>query len=117
MGNPRAERVGRKILQEVSNLVEFELNDPRLELATFTDVEMTPDLKIARISFSKIGSEEQRLACGEGLAGAAGFLRREIGRRLRLKYIPELRFEMDRSLDLADKIARLTRAESDDVGE
>ena len=117
MGNPRAERVGRQILQEVSNLVEFELNDPRLELATFTDVEMTPDLKIARISFSKIGSEEQRLACGEGLVGAAGFLRREIGRRLRLKYIPELRFEIDRSLDLADKIARLTRADSDDVGE
>lgn len=114
MGNPRAERVGRQILQEVSNLVEFELGDPRLELATFTDVEMTPDLKIARIRFSKIGNEEDRVACGEGLKRAAGFLRRELGRRLRLKYVPELRFEIDRSLDLADNIAKLTTDIPDD---
>jgi ribosome-binding factor A len=114
MGNPRAERVGRQILQEVSNLVEFELNDPRLELATFTDVEMTPDLKIARIRFSKIGNDEDRVVCGEGLKRAAGFLRREIGRRLRLKYVPELRFEIDRSLDLADNIAKLTASTPED---
>lgn len=114
MSNPRAERVGRQILQEISNLVEFESKDPRLYMATFTEVEMTPDLRIARVRFSKLGTEAEREECRVGLERAAGFLRREIGRRLRLKYVPELRFEIDRSLDLADRITRLVEDGRDD---
>jgi ribosome-binding factor A len=106
MGSQRQQRVARQILQEISTIVET-LNDPRLVLVTFTEVRMTPDLRNARVFFSCLGDDEHRKRCEEGLAHASGVLRRELGRRLPLRWVPALRFEFDDSYQRAERINRL----------
>ncbi len=107
MASQRAERVGRQILQEVSKIVESEVRDPRLNLVTFTDAKMTPDLRQARVYFSSLDGVEARDEAATALGKASGFIRRELARRLKLRHVPELRFSPDDSLDLADRIGQL----------
>ena len=107
MASQRQQRVGRQVLQEISTIVESELRDPRLGLVTFTEVRMSPDLRNARVFFSCLGDDEHRKRVEEGLAHAAGMLRRELGRRLPLRFVPALRFEFDDSLQRAERINRL----------
>lgn len=121
MTTQRAQRVGRQLLQEISTIVEKDLGDPRPRMATFTGVSMSPDLRHACIRFSCLGDESERLLCSEGLRNARGYLRREVSRRLGLRFSPELRFEFDDSLERADRIDRLLaqgsrREAPDDVG-
>ena len=111
----RPERVSRQILQEVSTLVECDLGDPRLELVTFTGARMSPDLRVAWIYYSRMpgtGTSDaddaaEREECERALEHATGLLKREVGRRLRLRYVPDLRFRYDDSLDRADRISKL----------
>ncbi len=110
MPTQRQRRVGKQLLQEISTIVEFELADPRLALVTFTDVTISPDLRNARVYFSCLGGAAERERCLAGLAHARSLLRRELGRRLRLRYVPELRFEFDDSFERANRIDRLLRA-------
>ncbi len=110
MASERARRVGRQVLQEISTIVEFEVKDPRLSMVTFTDVRMSADLRYARVRFSCLDPQRTRAECEAALSRAAGFLRREIGRRLRLRYVPALRFEYDDSSARAERIARLLGA-------
>ena len=116
MSSQRAERVGRQILQEVSAIAEEELADPRLRLLTFTDTHMSPDLRLARISFSSLGGDEARRQALAALERATGLIRRELGRRLSLRYVPELRFELDDSLDVAHRISELAGAKGGSGG-
>ena len=88
-------------------IVESELNDPRLVLVTFTEVRLTADLRTARVFFSCLGDDRQRKRCEEALKHAAGMLRRELGRRLSLRFVPALHFEFDDSLQRAERINRL----------
>jgi ribosome-binding factor A len=111
MSSQRAERVARQVLQEVSAIVEHDLKDPRIGMVTFTMVRMGPDLRTAHVYFSCLDGEAARRSCEEGLAHAKSYLRREVGRRLRLRYAPELRFEFDDSLDRAERITRLLDAD------
>ena len=113
MSSQRQQRVGRQILQEISTIVESELNDPRLVLVTFTEVRMSPDLRNAHVFFSCLGDDAQRKRCEEGLVHAAGMLRRELGRRLPLRFVPALRFELDDTLQRAERINRLLRSGGD----
>lgn len=87
--------------------MEFDLSDPRLGLVTLTAARMSSDLRVAWISFSTLGDEQSVDECHQALRSASGYLRREIGRRLRLKYVPEVRFEIDESIDRAERISRL----------
>ncbi len=107
MANQRPQRVAREILHETSKIVEFDLGDPRLGMVTLTAARMSPDLRVAWISFSTLGDEQSRSDCYQALRSASGYLRREIGRRLRLKYVPDIRFELDESIDQAERISRL----------
>ena len=115
MPSQRPERVSRQILQEVSDLVERDLADPRLALVTFTEARMSPDLRVAWIYYSCMPQpgenaadpDVQREECERALEHAAGLLKREVGRRLRLRYVPDLRFRYDDSLERADRIAKL----------
>ena len=91
-------------------MVETELADPRIGLVTFTGATMSPDLRQARIYYSALGDEEAKRRAADGLARATGYLRREIGRRLGLRFSPTLSFEPDRSLERADRIERLLRS-------
>ena len=107
MTSTRTARVARQIQQELSQILEEQLKDPRVGMVTLTAVQMTPDLRIARVHFSRLGAAEDREQAKAALEHAAGFLRRELGQRLRLRYLPELRFFIDDSLDRYDRISEL----------
>ena len=93
----RAEKVAEEIRREVSLIVQEDLRDPRLGFVTITRTELTPDLRFARIFFSVYGDESQWKFTQEGLDHAAGFIRRLIGERLGLRYVPEIAFNKDHS--------------------
>jgi ribosome-binding factor A len=109
----RIERVNHLIRQEVSQLLQRQVKDPRLgSFVTVTEVATSSDLKYARIYVSRIGSGDEKQETLDGLAAAAGFLRNELARRLELRRIPELRFQWDNSiergahlLDLIDEVS------------
>ena len=84
-----------------------ELKDPRIGFVTVTQVELTGDLREAKIYVSIMGSEQQIKDCWQGLQSALGFIRREIGRRIRLRYTPEISFALDKSLDYSAHIQEL----------
>lgn len=117
MPSTRVARVARQVQQELSQIIENDVKDPRVGMVTLTAVHMTPDLRSARVYFSRLGSAEERAEAAIALEHATGFLRRELGLRLRLRHVPELRFIVDDSYDVNDRIARLlhdVQPESDD---
>ena len=103
----RSQRVADLVRSELSVLVLTEAHDPDLRKATITDVEMPPDLKSARVYFSCLGGDEEREKVGEALRRAAGYLRREVGRRCQLRYAPELFFVSDLSLERGARVEEL----------
>jgi len=105
----RVTRVGETIRAEISNMILRDIKDPRIGFVTITEVVMTPDLKVANVYFSQIGTEAEREESQHGLAKASGFMRRELGRRLNLKYTPEIRFALDDSLETGDRISKLLK--------
>ena len=105
--NLRIEKLQELIKQEMSKMLLKELKDPRIGFVTVTDVEMTGDLREAKIYVSIMGGEEQVKSSLEGLQSALGFIRREIGHRIRLRFTPEISFALDTSLDYGDHIQKL----------
>ena len=103
----RLEKLQELIKQEMSKMLLKELKDPRIGFVTVTDVEMTGDLREAKIYVSVMGGEEQVKNSLEGLNSALGFIRREIGQRIRLRFTPEISFALDTSLDYGDHIQKL----------
>ncbi len=95
----RYHRVGEQIHKEVSALLFKGIKDPRIGFVTITGVEVTPDLALAKIFFTVMGSSEQREETLKGLRSALPHIRRQIGSRLRLRRVPELRFEYDQSIE------------------
>jgi ribosome-binding factor A len=109
MANPgrRAERLAHQIRNEVAELIERGLNDPRIGFATVTRVEVSPDLHHARVLVSVMGTVEAQKQTLQGLSSAAGYIRHEIGRNLRLRYTPELVFALDHGAEQSEKIETL----------
>ena len=103
----RIEKLQELIKQEMSKMLLKELKDPRIGFVTVTDVEMTGDLREAKIYVSVMGGEEQVKSSLEGLNSALGFIRREIGQRVRLRFTPEISFALDTSLDYGEHIQKL----------
>jgi len=103
----RTERLAEEIREEVALLIASELKDPRIGFVTVTRVEVTPDLRTARIYVGVLGTEKQRTTSLAGLKQGAGFLRRALGRTLRLRYTPELVFQYDEGLEASDRVAKL----------
>ena len=93
----RKDKVAEEIKREVSLIIQDELRDPRLGFITITRVELTPDLGFARISFSVYGDEKQWQDTQVGLDHACGFIRRILGERLKLRFVPEIAFKTDHS--------------------
>ena len=109
----RIERVNSLIRREISELLQRQVKDPRLDnLVTITDVSTSPDLRHAKIFVSRIGSEEEKQETLSVLAAASGFFRNELAKRLRLRHIPELNFQWDDSIERGDYLSQLI----DDVG-
>lgn len=93
----RKDKVAEEIKKEVSMILQEEIKDPRLGFTTITRVELTPDLRFARIFFSVYGDEKQWADTQAALEHAAGFIRRQIGDRLDLRFVPEILFQSDHS--------------------
>jgi len=103
----RAERVKHLIQQEISRILQFEVKDPRIKFATVTDLKLTPDLRDAKVFVSSLGDTADREALLTGLKGATGYIRGELGRQLKLKYIPQIEFLFDDSYDKQERILNL----------
>jgi ribosome-binding factor A len=103
----RKERLDEEIREEVAQIIGRQLKDPRIGFVTVTRVDLTTDLRTARVYVGILGDETQRARTLDGLRQAAGFLRRELGRRVRMRHTPELQFHYDEGLDAAERVARL----------
>jgi ribosome-binding factor A len=100
-------RVSDLIRGHLTDLLERKINDPRLEMVTITDVVVTPDVVRANVHYSILGGAEVQAEAQAGLESAAGWLRRELGRRLRLRNTPQLVFHYDPSLERGEHIASI----------
>lgn len=101
----RPNRVGEEIKKELVLLIRNGIKDPRVDsFINITDVEVTRDLSYATIYISRYGSEQQRQDALDGMKAAAGFMRSELSRRLKLRTVPELIFKLDDSLQYGAKI-------------
>jgi len=103
----RPTRVGEQMKKELSDIIGRKIKDPRIGFVTVTDVQVTGDLQQAKVFISVLGDEEQRQNTLKGLAKAKGFIRTEIGRRIRLRKTPEILFEFDESVDYGNRIETL----------
>ncbi|CAG7602560.1 Ribosome-binding factor A [Paenibacillus solanacearum] len=107
MAKIRVGRVGEQIKKELSQLIQAELKDPRIGFITVTGVDVTNDFSQAKIFLSVLGSDEQKAETLKALTRSSGFLRSELGKRIRMRKIPELLFKFDASIDYGSKIENL----------
>jgi len=104
----RTERLNKVIKQEISRLLEREVNDPRLSnLISVTQVSLSPDLKYAKIFVSILGNETNKTETLAGFNAASGFLRKELASHLRLRYAPRLSFHYDDSIERGARLLKL----------
>ncbi|HEX6747175.1 MAG TPA: 30S ribosome-binding factor RbfA [Longimicrobium sp.] len=103
----RTDRLNEQLRQEITLLVRDEVRDPRVGLATITAVQTSPELDHAKVYFTALGEDDEREEVLAGLRSAAPFLRRELGKRMHIRRVPELHFEIDRVLEEAARIERL----------
>jgi ribosome-binding factor A len=109
MDDKRGKRVADRIREEISDILLRKIKDPRIGFVTITEVEVTGNLKFAKVFYSVIGTDEDRSLAVEGLASALGFIKRELGSRLQLKYMPEVAFFYDSSLEQGDRIEQILK--------
>ncbi len=107
MGKKYQRRISELVHVRLTNLLERKTKDPRLNMVTITDVSVTPDAARADVYFSALGGEEALEEAREGLESASGWLRRELGRQLRLRNVPELTFHYDRSIERGERISSI----------
>ncbi|MFA7666406.1 MAG: 30S ribosome-binding factor RbfA [Burkholderiaceae bacterium] len=118
-GATRSVRVAEQIHQELAEMVRAEVKDPRIGMVTLTGVEVTPDYAYATVYFTVLPDDDETVArTRAGLARAAGFLRSQLGRRVRIHTTPELRFVHDRStahgMEMSQLIDEALRRQADD---
>jgi ribosome-binding factor A len=103
----RPDRVGEEIRRELGLLLARDVHDPGIGFVTLTRVKVSPDLQQARVFYTIIGDERARREAQRALERATPFLRRHIGSRIRLRRVPELRFEFDKSVEHQDRIEQI----------
>lgn len=104
----RLNRLAEEIKREVTDIIRTTLKDPRISpLTSITDVEISKDMRYAKIFISIYGSEEEQTKTLEGLKSANGFIRSELGKRIRLRYMPEIAFILDTSIEHGVKISQI----------
>ncbi|MHB1682501.1 MAG: 30S ribosome-binding factor RbfA [Bacilli bacterium] len=103
----RNERIALQIQREASDVIHQHVKDPEIGFVTVTGVEVSNDVAHAKIFVSIMGSEEQKQTSMNALERARGFIRSEIGARIRLRITPELHFKLDESMDYSAKIGRV----------
>ncbi len=106
----RPDRVGQEIQAAIASLItRGQLRDPRIGFITITGVKVSPDLRVAKVYYSMLGTDQERKESQQGLEAAKGFIRREVTARIQLRVSPEIYFVFDKSIVEGDKIDRLLR--------
>jgi ribosome-binding factor A len=109
MASERRERVAALLQSAIADLLLRDVKDPRIGMVTVTGVDLSPDLKHARVYVAPFGDAAGGQRALSGLESARRYLQSQVGKRLKLRYTPELRFELDTSFDQADRMERLLR--------
>ena len=107
LAGKRAIRVGDQILKGVAGLLMQKVKDPRVKGVTLTGIDLSNDLRHARIFFSVIGNQDEVIKARSGLESAKGYIKREIGLNYKLKYVPDKIFQHDPTLETGDRMERL----------
>ncbi len=110
----RSDRVGGQVQKVMAELLQKEIKDPRLDRVTITGVRMSRDLKIAKIYFTTPSGDDAHAAALAGFDRARGFVKRELAHRLGLRYMPDLKFFYDESIDYGERIERLLKSVKQD---
>lgn len=105
----RTEKVGEQILRMIADLLMEKVRDPRIEGVTLTGVNLSNDLKQARVFFSIIGQQREINDALTGLESAKGYIKKQMGLRSRLRYVPDIVFEYDSTLETGDRIEKLIK--------
>ncbi len=116
MTRRRAQRAGRLIQEEISKIIQRELKDPRIGFVTVTGVSVTDDLRYARV-FITVLKKENKEKTLEGLEHAKGFIRREIGQRIKMKFTPEIEFRFDEAIEHGTHIEEVLRKIAGDTNQ
>ncbi len=104
----RKERLNSLLRQEISDLVQRYVKDPRLgSFVSITDVEISKDMRYAKVFVSRYGTDAEKKETFQALESASGFIRHELGERLKTRRIPELNFKLDNTMEKADKVLRI----------
>lgn len=103
----RSQRLGNQVLRTLNELLRFETKDPRLELVSLTLVNLSKDLSVAEVYFSLLDPSADPAAVKQGLDRANGFLRSRLGREIKIRHVPELRFIHDNSAAESQRISDL----------
>lgn len=106
----RSNRIAEQMKKELGDIIMRKLKDPRVGFVTVTDVHVTGDLQQATVYITSLGNEREREETIQALMKAAGFIRSEIGQRIRLRRTPEIVFEFDSSVEYGNKIEELLRS-------
>ena len=110
MAGYRTTQVGAQVREEIMRIIQRELKDPRIGFVSITEVRMSPDLRQARVRVSVLGDEAAQKQALAGLQSARGLIRHELGRNLHnLKFAPEVRFEIDPSIEYSVRISKTLR--------
>ncbi len=107
MVSHRANRVAEEIKREITQMLRDEIKDPRIGFVTVTGVEVTPDIRYAKVFVSVYGEDEAKAQSLQALEKAKGFVRSELGKRMRLRYTPEINFKFDSSIEHGARIMKL----------
>ncbi len=114
MSSRRISRINELIHEEVSDIIQKKIRDPRIGFVTVSDVEVTDDLRYAKIYITVYGDEKAKKQALAGLASASGFVRKEIGQRISLRYVPEIVFKFDDTLERSSKIENILKVIHDE---
>jgi ribosome-binding factor A len=109
----RNQRLGNQVLRTLNELVRFETKDPRLKMVSIISVDLSRDLSVARVYFSMLDPNADPQPVKDGLERASGFLRSRLGREIKIRHVPELRFAHDDSAAEAQRISSLIDAALD----
>ena len=118
LAGKRAVRVGDQILKEIADLLMRKVKDPRVHGVTLTGIDLSKDLKHGRVFFSIMGESDDIVNTQKGLDSAKGYIKREIGRRLNLRYMPDIMFQYDPTIETGNQMEKLfQRIHKDDLRE
>jgi ribosome-binding factor A len=107
LAGKRSDRVGEQLFKEIAQLIEHMVKDPRVRVVTVTGVDLSTDLKFAKVYYSVFDEEKTLEDAEKGLLSAKGYIKREIGRRMGLRYVPDLVFMHDTSLKRGVEMEKL----------